>query len=244
MKKYTYAIPFSKKYPNLDKLLSELKESIILDILPYALLIEKEYSKYLKPPPEGVYLKNSRKPILEPNKVYYKKSNVHDLVIFGNKSYAIYPIVPISSISEVNETLLDSNYNVLLPEYVMSNKSKYLSNIPNLPVVGLSVVESYLLSLFSNNNHNTTIINYLTNEGIDLYNSGDIDIETLINDLIYQCRLFIGNDIHFIYDISFNSSNVIIDKLVDIRIYEWTLNKELKNKKQDIKFLEEEDLFY
>ena len=244
MKKYIYTIPFNKKYPGLDKLLSEPKESIILDILPYALLIEKEYNKYLKPPPEGVYLKNTRKPILEPNKVYYKKSSVHDVVMFGNKSYSIYPIVPISSISEVNEILLDSDYNVLLPEYIMVNKNRYLSNIPNLPVIGLSVVETYLFSLFFNNNYNSSVINYLTNEGIDLYNSGDIDIETLINDLIYQCKIFIGKDIHFIYDITFNSLNVIIDKLVDIRIYEWTLNKELKNKKRNIKFLEEEDLLY
>lgn len=244
MKKYSYAIPFSRKYPNLEKLLEEPKESIILNLLAFAILIEKKYFKYLRPPPKGIYLKNTTTPILKPNKTYYQKSDTYDIVISGNKSYSIHPIIPVINISELSKTLLDSDYNIILPDYVMADKSKYLTNKPNLPVIGLSIIETVLISLFFNNNHNIAITNYLTNEGIDLYNSGNLEIEELISELLYQCKVFIGKDIHFLYDLTFTSTDVIIDKLVDVRIYEWTLNKEINSKKQNIKFLEEIDLFY
>lgn len=200
---------------NVDSL--RTTQTFFLPVFNYAILIERQYGDFIIPAPVGIYKVGDIYPCIQNNKRYYSQK-----ISKTNQCNSCL----VTDINKVNDTIIDESGNLVIPAYVMKNKEQYLRNEPTVPARGLMIVEllvkRYIESIspwVRHSTYNSKILNHFKPEGIDLFNSGEIDL--LCNSLFAQVSDFIGLDVWHIYFVKFMGLDLLIEKSRDFRVVQW-----------------------
>lgn len=189
--------------------------SLVLSLTDNLFELENRLEGCTYKPTPGVYLINTLEPIIEAGKPYYtSKGLINQTPIIGNE------------LAEINDDVFDENGNVVISKHIMLNKNAILKNHPSVNTalfkIARLLIEDYINSkcpIFNVNNNNK-ITRYLVPEAMHLYESGEINnYMYVIYDIIDR---FIGKDVYHIYFVRTVGLDLIIDKVVDYRIYQWT----------------------
>jgi hypothetical protein len=209
-----------KKHDN-DKVLSlETTSSLILGLSDSMYLVEGliNLTGAIRNEFKGIYLFNSSTPLIKENTKYYA-----NFVLLED---------PINQIPDLRCAITDDENNVVIPEFVMLNQSKFLRGYPkhNLHALMLIIklIEDELVRVcpFAINDESRvdpTIIDYYFNPRVqDIIASGKL--EDICHPIISIMSEFIGNDNYHIYFVKVNEdeATLTINKTIDHRIYEWT----------------------
>ena len=192
-------------------------QTCFLPVFNTAVILERQFGDVLVPPAIGIYKVGDIYPSIIPNKQYFsQKINKLNQCI----------TIPITDFNKVNDTVVDEIGNVIIPRPMMLSKEIYLKNEPSVPARGLILVELLLKRYIESispytkySMYNSKIMSNFKQEGIELFLEGHID--KLCESLYAQVSSFIGNDIWFIYFIKYLGIDIIIEKSIDWRIYEY-----------------------
>lgn len=184
-------------------------QSCIIGITEYAALIERIYKDSLKPPRKGIYKLGELNPIMHNDKRYYTLVN-------GTS-------IPITDFENTTTPVIDENGDIVLSEYIMKNKRKFLSDAPVLPIIGSTVIKALVeyhistMSPWTKSNGYKTKLFSLFKEKID-----EDHLLTLCLSIIQQVNTFMSDDEWNIYFVRFIGLDICVDKAMDYRIYEFT----------------------
>lgn len=144
----------------------------------------------------------------------------------------MYPLGP----KEVNELINESkkaltalrDINSGSGIEVINNRSKILFEYPTVPSRGLKLIELCICDEINKLNPfkvdrsiaATMERMFLPNAVIDLQ-----DIAVCCSPIIADVLEFVGDDVWHIYNVSFNRTDLIIERTVDYRIYDWHLQR-------------------
>lgn len=201
-----------------DCLLKETKAVLVLNLFDYIHdLIDKYNHTFIDPDP-GIYLVGSDIPLLKHNQAYYSES-----------SYLTQ--TPISSLDDVEEPILNQDGEIIIPKYIMLRKDKMLSSTPFLPVRAFQIVYALVQHVIDQvlpytpaKDYQKDILQYVKPEFHHLVTEGYF--ESILYKLINDIYMFIGSDNWNIYYIKSQRSDLIIEKSIDYRVYDWTLQQE------------------
>lgn len=193
-------------------------QTFFLPIFTYAVMLERQYGNLLKLPEPGIYKLGEMYPCIIPNKLYFSQR-----VDKHNK----FVTLPITNFNKVTDAVVDELGKLIIPASIMKNKDQYLSNTPSIPVRGLILIklliEKHIEMICRWTNHSTydnKILSHFKNGGYELYNEGHLD--KICESLFRQINDFIGNDEWHIYFVKFSGLDIVIEKAIDWRVYEWT----------------------
>lgn len=197
---------------NISDLLNP-KEVLVLNLLDYISELDIHYSSYFADPYPGIYIANKVEPVLLPNTVYYTDDGIR----FTLEDFEI---------DKYTGSVTDEYGNMLLSRYVMSMQKSFLSKTPTLPVFAIKIAHIYALSVVDDatpyvrdKTKTTEAIRYLKPGGYIYVYNGMFSIA--LDELLKTISEFINNDIWNIYFIKLNNTDLIIEKSIDYRIYEW-----------------------
>lgn len=201
--------------------LTRIRGTLILPIFNYAVLIQREFSKYLEPAPYGIYKKGQVLPILT------KPEDGNTLTMNGVilEGTVCLESLDIDLLDE--KDIFDKYHRVLITKEEIKNKKLVLSNHPTTPVIGLNLIklliEAHLNSMLPyykiKSSNEQAIYAMLKPDAEHVYKDGYLD--NYIESLLSQVSEFVYPDRWSIYNISLQSIDIRIDKLVDYRILEW-----------------------
>lgn len=198
-----YTTPFKTNFPNSRDLLSRPKSIILFELITYAKIIDSKFKDYFKPIKKGLYIKGTTKSLIDNIDIYTLLNNNKD--------------------TKIQELSIPEN---LISKRLIAEKVKYLDTVPIVNPYVITYIKVYLMKFLYRREHPFTIKNILSDKGIDNYEYLHNEIEVILSNLTDQIYDFIGDDFYFIYNISIYNTDLIIKKVVDYRIYEWTLNQE------------------
>jgi hypothetical protein len=205
-----------------NKLLETSKEVIIIDLLDKAMNLKDEQLKALIDPPRGIYIKGSLKPYIVEGKRYFPKSIFElsdDNVIRSNYRFNIEEVLTFK------EDIYDEEGNVVISEQLLKTKSKYMSLSPDIPVIAIEVAVVLVVNYLNNicpytrgvrtncleNLIRPEYSNYITTE----------EYESAYEKLLNTVFEFVGIDTWFIYFHRLKGTSLIIEKVIDYRIYRY-----------------------
>ena len=198
--------------------LLKVTQNFFLPIYSHAVMIENQYGDFLKPPEQGIYKAGELFPSIISTKHYFSQR-----IDKFNRPV----LTPITNFNKVTDAVVDEAGNLIFPFTVMKNKEKYLTNHPTVPSRGLLLIklmiEKHIESICRWNRYSTfnnKILAHFTNEGYEIYNEGHID--KICESLFMQLNNFIGLDEWHIYFVKFIGLDILIEKTIDYRVYEWT----------------------
>lgn len=201
-----------------DRLLKETKAVIIINLMDYIQELIKKYEHTFKEPESGIYLVDSATPLLKPTQAYFSESS------FKSQT-------PLTSLDDVEEQVVDENGDIIIPTYIMRRKSKMLSSKPTLPVRALQIAFETIQDQIDELLIHTPAREY--GSGVKLhikpeyhYLVTDGYIEASLGKLVRDISLFVGSDIWNLYYFKLNKTDLLIEKGIDFRVYDWTLKKE------------------
>jgi hypothetical protein len=228
-KSFFVPVPFSRRVVSSADLLATPQARWVVDLLPYAYDLHRIYGKYFRPPEPGIYRVNGVTPVLYYDRQYFVPSCLTQ---------------PIQALAGVMEDILDDQFNVVLPKSVVARKELLLTERPTVPVRALGVLQALILTHFYKRDYGNLLGQQLTEAGIEAYREHQIDFRDQLESLYDLLTDFIGEDIYHLYEITFHEMDVYLDKLVDYRIYEWTLAQEAARSAQEVPQDEDPDLAY
>lgn len=205
-------------------------KTFIFNALPLAENIEIIFGKYLIPIETGIYIVGRIKPAMVPNEYYYRKN--YDR---SNGNLTITDI-QVKTIDDINGNV----YNIDGATVIPMIKKQMLSNEPTVPVQGLRLVFAFIdLILIENSawitnrhiNSETILRQFIKPEWQDSPN-----IYAMIEDILIGIKTdllsFIGTNKWIMHTAKNIGSDVLIEQLIDFRIYQWTLEHDPKYKGQ------------
>ena len=190
----------------------------ILPIFSMASLIEQQFGDFLKPAAEGIYKIGEVIPSMNLHGSYFSEK------ILPNRDRIT---IPITNFDNTISHVVDSKGNLVIPEYMMRDKKRYLSTVPTVPARGIILVEmlvaEFIESVCRHTKHRhfkQKIDQQLLDNGLFLHYEGHLAL--LCESLINQIQQFIGNDVWHIYFTKRIQQDLYVEKTIDFRIYEWT----------------------
>lgn len=190
-----------------------------LNLLPSAVLLDQQYGECFEPIRTGIYKVGDVDPTLDPTHTYY--SEVTDA---KGKRY----LSPINDFVSVNQHVLDANGNLIIADYMMKNKERYLSLVSTIPARAVLLTEllvrDYLESLSQipkASHYAPKISQMILPNHFYLYTDGYL-LNT-IRSLREQIGSIVGNDTWHLYFLSRHNTDLCIEKTIDYRI--WYYNK-------------------
>ena len=193
----------------------------MLAILPYASIIEQTYSDYLLPPKQGIYKFGDLKPSIYNNRMYYVQQKMGNTVIR----------VPVTDFNTVEDTIVDEMDRIVIPSFMMKQKTKYLFNTPTIPARGAEIIklliEHHLASTSSwanKGNYIEKMCSFFKPENSEIVE--ELFLQRLCESLLCQVSNFVGNDSWNVYFVKFLGLDLCIEKCIDYRIYDWTLKEQ------------------
>lgn len=192
---------------------------IILPILSYAVLVEQQWGDCLVEPSPGIYKTNTLDPVIPAGlELFYRGPEIS-----GN-----YPLHPLTDFDNYVGDVYNKKGTLILTAGTMRNKDKCLLPAPMLPVSALKIVkllvENYIVTRQPHVKHNPygRQIDKLIKPGYDyLMDEGYLD--TTCVGLIAQIETFIGKDINHLYFTKLKLFDILVEKTIDYRIFEWEL---------------------
>jgi hypothetical protein len=197
-----------------------------IDTLEYLRYIEHNYPGLFLDNPKGVYKLGRIDPVLTDGNYYYTKAGL-----------AIQK--PIENIDNVFEDVYDANGRIVINAMVMRNKRKFLSNTSQYSYYGVRAINYYVNMIIEN--HSAYIKNrrYLDKflscfkpeyrQDIHLQN---IDIDFTLEPLHSVVYAFIAKHPWTIYLTKQLGTMCLIEKTIDYRIYDWTIQKEQEEQRR------------
>lgn len=203
-----------------------LTSRLILCAISYAYLIENQFGPYLVPLPQGVYKDGETNPCINPTRLYY--SSVQP-VANGPRHLA-----PITDFQSVREAVVDESGSLVIPAFMMQDQAKYLSPVPTIPARGLMLIELLISKHIENicqhtkyGHYNRKIDSQILDECHAIHYDGLL--ERCIESLTTQVSDFIGRDDWHIYFTRRIGHDIMVEKTIDYRIYDWNRIQEAKN---------------
>lgn len=194
---------------------------LILNIMPYASIIEQTYAEHLMPPEPGIYKFGELKPAIYNNKNYYTQQKQGDRVVR----------VPVTDFNLIEDTVVDDMDRIVVPAYMMRNKRKYLFNEPAIPARGAEIIRLLIENYFARispwaraGNYTQKMCAFFKPDQSDIVE--ELFLERLCESLLCQIQDFVGQDIWNIYFVKFMSLDICVEKSIDYRIYDWTMKKQ------------------
>lgn len=201
---------------NPNKLLDKIQSVMVIDLLEEVSVLEDELLDTLVPPPPGIYVKNSLKPIIDYNKTYYTKQD-----------YLQRPI-QCSSLEEVlalKSDILNHEGEIVLDYRQVILRKNMLFNEPTLPVMGIRLMISVILDYLTTIAPHTRCLKYerqeqLVKEDFHWLIEQDKFEEKFekILDMIFD---FVNEDVWHIYFTRIRGSTFVLEKVVDYRIFRY-----------------------
>lgn len=235
---------YNIKDPN--RMLEIVTSVLVIDLLDQVKLLGGKIPlEALIDPPKGIYLKGSLKPFITDNVDYYAESvltkkglNREELVyngviVKGSKvvDFQEERITDFQDILGLTENLIDECGTVVLTADDIKRRSKYMSLTPSIPVIAIEVaalmVKSYLDSICPYNKtvrsirsiSENTLEEFVKESYHHLIDEDEFDVE--FESLLNIVSEFVGDDLWFIYTHRIKGTDLIIEKLIDFRIYDW-----------------------
>lgn len=217
------------KFEDPAHLLSKVKDVCIIDLLKYAVNLDLSLHKALVEPQAGLYLKGAMFPFMKEGQVYYPRSG------YGQ---AMDVIAPLKNVFSLREDVLDENGNIILTAKQIINMKRFVTLKPDIPVTAILLAkEMALIYLRSVCPYTRTLLQwdiapFLKEEYQHLIYEGHF--ENAFGRLLDEVHSFINEDNWFYYFNKLKGTSLVLEKTVDIRIYEWHKQKyEEQLKKED-----------
>jgi hypothetical protein len=203
-------------------------ETLRLDPLSTAQMIEAVVGEYLLPPPQGIYFKGKLDPVMKEGETYHQ----HRL-IKGTKTKDSFVV------SKIEE--LDSRMPVLNLDgevVITPNQIPFLAYMPTLPVRGMKIIESAMQDVVSeygspraqkyltverNSFMPTERLSYLQHFHPDYMREPELadQITGIIAGLFADVRNFCGDDHWIIHFLRLDRMTLYVEKSIDWRIIEY-----------------------
>jgi hypothetical protein len=203
------------------QLLQETQEVLIVNLLDYVRKLDVNYGHLFKPVESGIYVSHQMKPIVGSKTLCFTEK--------GFKTHT-----PLKNLDHVEEAVLDEHGEILIPAYMMARKKKFLMTAPNIPVRAICVAEllvrEWLDSVLMHRPTTTyeeEISEHFVPEARSLIEQGYI--ERTCSRLMNELAGFVKCDTWNIYNIRLRNTDLIVEKQVDWRIWDWTRQQELKS---------------
>ena len=175
-----------------------------------------------KEPVKGIYKRNSYVVSLELNKTYYKDLNYTP---FYFKEFS--SVLDLNNLNlQDNENICDKDFNIIISSYELANKEKYLTLEPYFNPNILFFIKDYLYNIIL---ENMKYKKYLNEKPLDIYfNSFDQEskdtIDLLLDSLSITVLEFANQNKWSIYDLSLLGTDMLVRRIIDYRIYKYTLD--------------------
>lgn len=204
--------------------LNEVESVFVVDLYKQAILLPDSIKQVLIEDAPGYYIPGIVKPIIN-------KQDINRINIISKKNPADFfntSVEELIRVSKVNKNYfreIDIQYgNVTVDGVVFLNQIKNLTTSPNKSIVQMQFVKDLILdNLYQICRQNThsfgKFYKYIKPEGrdlVDAYNCGD-DLRNVLETL----RVFIGRHVDYLYFNKEVGTNLIIEKTVDYRVYEY-----------------------
>jgi hypothetical protein len=197
-----------------------------IDCVDSLIYINFNYPDIFKENPKGIYIVGKIDPVLTDGEYYYTKSGL-------DKG------IPIQNIDTVNEDVYNSKGKIVINEFIMRNKRKFLKNNSSYSYYGIKAIRAYVNKIIENNSayivnrrYLDSFINCFKPEFQKPILNQEIDIDFLLNQLSEQVYKFIEKEPWTIYLTKQLGSICLIQKTIDYRIYDWTLQKEKQEEEE------------
>lgn len=201
-----------------DRLLKETKAVLIINLSDYIRDLREKYDHIFKEPEPGIYLVGESTPLLKASQPYYSETSFKTLT-------------PITSLDDIEEPIVDGDGAMIIPTYIMRRKAKMLSAKPTLPVRALQIafetIQDQIDEMLPHTparEYGNAVKSHIQPEFHSVVTDGYI--EAALSKLIRDITMFVGCDIWNLYYFKLNKTDLIVEKGVDYRIFDWTLKKE------------------
>ena len=197
--------------------LLEPQATIIIQLMDFIPRLQDHYQAMFLDPEPGIYMLNGTEPLLKTG-CYYTPS-----------SYAAQQ--SIAQLDNIKESILDSSGSVVIPQYVMQNKSRFLSATPKVPVRALQtaslLVKIRIQELVQHEWSPIRRHSILAPFKPEYKTKIDYDeIEELCLDLITVVDDFVADKTWHVYFVTTQATDLTIDRAEDFRIIDWTRYKQ------------------
>lgn len=191
---------------------------LVLPIFSTAALLEQQFGDFFQPPTEGIYKVGETQPCMFVNRLYHSEK-----LLPGGSSIKS----PITNFDKTFSHVVDNDGNLIIPEYMMKDKKRFLSTYPTVPARGIMLVEmlvcSHIESMCIHTKHfhfKQKIDQQLLDSGLYLHYDGHLG--KVCSSLFNQIDYFMENDLWHIYFTKRIQQDLYVEKTIDFRIYEWT----------------------
>ncbi len=214
-----------KSNPTSSEFLLRATQTLLVDAVQELQYVLNNYPGILVDNPKGIYQVGSLFPVLKDGEHYYTRSGLKE----GK---------PIKDIDKVKEAVFDKNGQLLINDFAMKNKRQFLSNESSISKAGLHAVYCFINKKIEDNCAYSRFRRYeeqfmlcFKPEYQDAIRQGEIDIDLMFSGLSERVSNFIQDEPWTIYFTKKISTLVLVEKTVDFRIYDWTLQKETQENK-------------
>lgn len=200
-------------------------EKLLLSSLANAVLIEQHFGAFLLPPPQGIYKNGEVDPCIINTEPYFfeddKSKFYTDKTFFQFSGKSLQPI---SDINSVTSNVYDKLGRIIIPEFMMKDKERFLSSTPTVPYRGVILVEllirNYIDSISNipgKKSYAGRIERHVDPRFVD--HTVIDSLEVICKSLFLQVEQFIGDDLWHIYYVKRIQFDIIIEKTIDYRIH-------------------------
>ncbi|WP_144106671.1 hypothetical protein [Paraburkholderia sp. BCC1886] len=197
-------------------------DTLLLDPLPVAAVLEAVIGDFLTEPASGVYIKGRFDPVMVPGGVYHQR----DPNIF--KGSGLEERVVVTSIDHIDKTapVLDLDANVA----ITVSQMRFLSSRPTLPGRGVAIIKRCigdLLCHYGDKRENPPVVSTPALYGEFLkpeFREEPEVYEQILGVLLpieSQVREFLGHDHWVVHFLRQDRFSLYVEKSLDYRIIEW-----------------------
>lgn len=197
-------------------------QTVIIPLLANAMTIEQKFNVYMEDEPHGIYRLGDTEPVIVSGQDYYFLSN--------NPLTGKNQMIPItdfdSSFNLSTSHVCNASGKIVIFDYMMKNKQKYLNNYPSIPTRSIIILEMVIRNLISRMseydnraNFDREIQNLLLPEYQYLQDQNVF--EDYATEIVQKTLNFVGEDTWHIYNVRAHGPDVTLEKTIDFRIYEY-----------------------
>ena len=189
---------------------------LVIDLLQHASkLNNSDIADMLIQPEIGIYLKGGLKPLVRYGGIYYPESK------YLNPTHVF---TTLEAMLLCKENIIDETGRIVLSYNVLKNPSRLTTN-PEIPLVGVELTRTVAINYIDTIcPHTRSIANKNIYKYIQPCYQPTINLDQLDSifaDMLYEIHTFIDSDTWFIYFDRVCGSSLIIEKMVDWRIFKY-----------------------
>jgi hypothetical protein len=200
-----------------NKLLDQTTSIMIIDLLEHAMSVTSElHLNALVAPPAGLYMSKTMTPFMWSDREYYLRSKYH------TEAGRIHRL---DDVLCVNEDIVDAHGATVITAAQLAVRKRYIRLEPDIPVTAMEMVlvliNDYLNAIapYARTLPSKRQESYVRPEYWHLIDAGIY--EDVFEPLLDQIFSFVGSDTWHIYFTRLKGSVLVIEKVIDYRIYRY-----------------------